>query len=73
MENRSANSPDQSCYITPIAAEIGLLSTQSSFGVHIAIHPTDPNVIFIAGTSIWRSTDAFCHQYNQYLDWRLPV
>jgi photosystem II stability/assembly factor-like uncharacterized protein len=58
-ENRSANLPNQSCYITPIAAEIGLLSTQSSFDVHIAIHPTDPNVIFIAGTSIWRSTDAF--------------
>jgi photosystem II stability/assembly factor-like uncharacterized protein len=58
-ENRSANLPNQSCYISPIAAEIGLLSTQSSFDVHVAVHPTNPDVIFIAGTSIWRSTDGF--------------
>ncbi len=58
-DDRSVNLPDQSCYVTPIAAEIGLLSTQSSFDVHIAVHPSDPDVIFIAGTSIWRSTDAF--------------
>lgn len=58
-EDRSVNLPDQSCFITEISAEIGLLSTQSSFDVHIAIQPNDPNVIFIAGTSIWRSTDAF--------------
>lgn len=58
-ENRSANLPNQSCYITPISAEIGLLSTQSSFDVHVAVHPTNPDVIFIAGTSIWRSTDGF--------------
>jgi photosystem II stability/assembly factor-like uncharacterized protein len=63
-DNRSANLPDQSCYITPIDAEIGLLSTQSSFDVHIAIHPTNPNVIYIAGTSIWRSTDAFATTTN---------
>lgn len=29
-DNRSANLPDQSCYITPIDAEIGLLSTNRS-------------------------------------------
>ncbi|MBK6527897.1 MAG: hypothetical protein IPG07_21500 [Crocinitomicaceae bacterium] len=63
-DNRSANLPDQSCYITPIDAEIGLLSTQSSFDVHIAIHPTNPNVMYIAGTSIWRSTDAFATTTN---------
>jgi len=63
-DNRSVNLPDQSCYITPIEAEIGYLSTQSSFDVHIAIHPTNPNVIYIAGTSIWRSTDAFATNTN---------
>lgn len=58
-EDRSINLPNQSCMISQISAEIGLLSTQSSFDVHLAIHPTDPNVIYIAGTSIWRSTDGF--------------
>lgn len=58
-ENRSANLPDQSCFVNEISAEIGLLSTQSSFDVHIAIHPTNPDVVFVAGTSIWRSTDGF--------------
>jgi len=58
-DNRSANLPAQSCYITEISFELGLLNTQSSFDVHIAVHPTDDSTIFIAGTSIWRSTDAF--------------
>lgn len=59
--NRSINLPDQSCYLAEITAEIGLLSTQSSFDVHLAIHPTDTATIFIAGTSIWRNNDAFTH------------
>lgn len=58
-DDRSVNLPDQSCFINEIAAEIGKLSTQSSFDVHLAIHPDDPDVIYIAGTSIWRSTDGF--------------
>ncbi|MBI3136256.1 MAG: T9SS type A sorting domain-containing protein [Bacteroidetes bacterium] len=58
-DDRSANLPDQSCFISEISFEAGYLNTQSSFDVHIAIHPTDPNIIFVAGTSIWRSTDGF--------------
>ncbi|MCB9224504.1 MAG: T9SS type A sorting domain-containing protein [Crocinitomicaceae bacterium] len=59
--DRSANLPDVSCYITEISAELGKLSTQSSYDVHIGIHPTDTSTIFIAGTSIWRNNDAFTH------------
>ena len=58
-DNRSANLPDQSCFISEISAEIGLLSTQSSFDVHVAVHPTNSDMVYIAGTSIWRSTDGF--------------
>lgn len=58
-EDRSVNLPNQPCFITEIGSDIGKLSTQSSFDVHIAIHPNDPDVIYIAGTSIWRSTDGF--------------
>lgn len=59
--DRSSNLPDNSCYLSDINAEIGKLSTQSSFDVHIGIHPTDTNVIYIAGTSIWRNLDGFTH------------
>ncbi|MEO9533408.1 MAG: T9SS type A sorting domain-containing protein [Crocinitomicaceae bacterium] len=59
--DRSANLPDQSCYVNAINAEIGKLSTQSSFDLHIAIHPADTSVVYVAGTSIWRNKDAFTH------------
>jgi photosystem II stability/assembly factor-like uncharacterized protein len=60
-DDRSAGLPDTTCFLTDINAEIGALSTQSSFDVHIGIHPTDTNTIFIAGTSIWRNRDGFTH------------
>lgn len=60
-DDRSSNLPSQSCFITEIGAEIGLLSTQNSFDVHIGIHPADTSVMFIAGTSIWRNKDGFTH------------
>lgn len=60
-DDRSMMLPNQSCYLPEITAEIGLLSTQQSFDVHIAVHPTDTATIYIAGTSIWRNNDAFLH------------
>lgn len=59
--DRSANLPDQSCSTPGITTDLAELSTQSSFDVHIGIHPTDTAVIYIAGTSIWRNKDAFTH------------
>jgi len=58
-DNRTTNLPNVSCSITGITTDLGMLSTQSSFDVHIGIHPTDTNTIYIAGTSIWRNTDGF--------------
>ncbi|MBK7130901.1 MAG: T9SS type A sorting domain-containing protein [Crocinitomicaceae bacterium] len=63
-EDRSMNLPHQSCFINGISFELGYLNTQSSFDVHMAIHPDDPDVIYIAGTSIWRSTDGFSTDTN---------
>jgi hypothetical protein len=60
-DDRSPNLPDNSCFLSEINAEIGELNTQSSFDVHIGIHPTDTNTIYIAGTSIWRNKDGFMH------------
>ena len=58
-EDRSHYLPDQSCYVSEISYELGRLNTQSSYDVAIAVHPTDTNIIYIAGTSIWRNADAF--------------
>lgn len=58
---RSAYLPDYSCQVEGITTDLAQLSTQSSFDVHLAVHPTDPDVIYIAGTSIWRNTDGFTH------------
>ncbi|UKN00732.1 T9SS type A sorting domain-containing protein [Paracrocinitomix mangrovi] len=83
--NRSAQLPDASCTFPGLTIDIGQLSTQSSFDVHIGIHPVDTSVMYIAGTSIWRNKDAFLHdstntwiggyQCSQYnyddLEWNL--
>lgn len=57
--DRSAQLPDNSCTIPGLTTDIGALNTQSSFDVHVGVHPVDTNVIYIAGTSIWRNTDGF--------------
>jgi photosystem II stability/assembly factor-like uncharacterized protein len=57
--DRSPNLPDQSCLTPGINTNFAQLTTQSSFDVHMAIHPTDTSVMYIAGTSIWRNKDAF--------------
>lgn len=59
--NRTAGLPNASCIITGLTTNIGELSTQSSFDVHVAIHPIDTGTIYIGGTSIWRNKDGFTH------------
>ncbi|MBD3637807.1 MAG: T9SS type A sorting domain-containing protein [Crocinitomicaceae bacterium] len=61
FSDRSAALPDQSCTIVGLTTDLAKLNTQSSFDVHIGIHPTDTATIYIAGTSIWRNNDAFTH------------
>ena len=63
-EDRSINLPHQACLISEINFQAGYLNTQGSFDVHIAVHPTNDSIIFIAGTSIWRSTDQFTSDTN---------
>lgn len=58
-DNRSANLPEESCMVSELNFDFAILNTQSSFDVHLAVHPTNPDVIYIAGTSIWRSTNGF--------------
>lgn len=63
-EDLSENLPDEDCVIAGSSFNRAQLSTQSSFDVHVAVHPTDPDVVYIAGTSIWRSTDGWTSTDN---------
>lgn len=57
-ENRSANLPGGEC-TGFFNFDFAPINTQSSYDMCIAVHPADPNVLFIGGTNIYRSTDAF--------------
>ncbi|MEO8067727.1 MAG: T9SS type A sorting domain-containing protein [Flavobacteriales bacterium] len=56
--NRSSNLPNGSCtgYFT---FDFAYINTQTSYDMAIAVHPTDTNVLFISGTNVYRSTNAF--------------
>ncbi len=57
-QNLSANIPDKNCtgFFT---ANFSLYSSQSGFDMFIKYHPTIDSLLFIGGTNIYRSTDAF--------------
>ncbi|MAW21801.1 MAG: hypothetical protein CMD16_05355 [Flavobacteriales bacterium] len=39
-------------------------NAQGGYDLLITVHPADPNTIFIGGTNLWRSTDAFTTPNN---------
>lgn len=39
-------------------------NSQSSYDLMIKVHPTDPNLVYIGGTNLWRSTDGFSTPNN---------
>lgn len=55
--NLSTNIPDGS-------NNIEAFDSQGSYDLFVAVHPTDPDVVFIGGTNIYRSTDAFSTSNN---------
>ncbi|MBK9540508.1 MAG: hypothetical protein IPO12_17465 [Flavobacteriales bacterium] len=56
--NRTLSLPNGSCtgYFT---FDFAPINTQTSYDMCIAVHPTQPNTVFIGGTNIYRSTNAF--------------
>lgn len=67
-ENRSANLPSTPCQLyTGIDYDFGTFRTQYSYDMCIAHHPTVPNMVFIGGTNLHRSTDAFATSTS--VDW----
>ncbi|MBO3700187.1 FlgD immunoglobulin-like domain containing protein [Roseivirga sp. E12] len=55
--NLSTNVPDGS-------NNIEAYDSQGSYDMFVSVHPTDPNVVFLGGTNIYRSTDAFSTSNN---------
>lgn len=55
--NLSTNIPDGS-------NNIEAFDSQGSYDLFVSVHPTDPSVVFIGGTNIYRSTDAFSTSNN---------
>ena len=39
-------------------------NSQSSYNLMVKVHPSDQNTVFIGGTNLWRSTDAFTSTNN---------
>jgi len=56
--NRTANIPDDNCtgYYN---FDFRKYNSQSSYDMFMVIHPTDPNLVFLGGTDIYRSYDGF--------------
>lgn len=57
-ENRSANLPNGSC-TGYFSFDFGYFQTQGGYDMCIAYHPTNDSILFIGGTNLYRSTDAF--------------
>lgn len=57
-DNRSANLPNGTCAFF-YDFDFGYINTQSSYDMCIAVHPTDPNTVYIGGTSVYRSTNGW--------------
>jgi len=67
-ENRSANLPSTPCQLfTGIDYDFGTFRTQYSYDMCIAHHPTISDLVFIGGTNLHRSTDAFATSTS--VDW----
>ncbi|MCB0794495.1 MAG: hypothetical protein KDB88_07130 [Flavobacteriales bacterium] len=62
-ENRSSNLPNGTCtgYFN---FDFGYINSQSSYDMCVTVHPTDPNVVYIGGTNLYRSDDAFATDAN---------
>jgi len=56
--NLSANIP------TNQASSFDNFNAQGSYDLVVSVHPTDPDLVIIGGTNLWRSTDGFTSPNN---------
>ena len=59
--NRSANMPD---YPNGNLGNIDPLAIQGGYDMMVKVYPTDPNIVFIGGTNLYRSNDGFATPSN---------
>ena len=59
--NRSANMPD---FPSGNASGSDPLSVQGGYDMIVAVKPNDPNMVFVGGTNLYRSTDGFATANN---------
>ncbi len=57
-QNRTANIPDDHC-LGFYTFDFRKYSSQTSYDMYFVVHPTDPNLVFLGGTNIYRSFDGF--------------
>ncbi len=62
-EDRSAQLPNTHC-TGYFDFDFGPFNSQFSYDLCIAVHPTQPHIVFIGGTNIYRSTDGFATTAN---------
>ena len=55
---------DYSANVPIETEELEAFDSQGSYNLTVAIHPTNPNVVFIGGTNLYRSTDGFATADN---------
>ena len=58
----NGTSQDLSANLPELNSTDGKLDTQRGYDMALAVHPTNPNIVLIAGTSLFRSFDAFATQ-----------
>ncbi|MEQ6121750.1 FlgD immunoglobulin-like domain containing protein [Reichenbachiella sp. MALMAid0571] len=56
-QNLSANAPD-------FEGELGSFDTQGGYNMVIAVHPENPDIVFVGGTNLYRTTDGFSTSSN---------
>lgn len=55
---------DRSANLPAVGGDVGNLDTQGSYDMVLAVKPNDENYVFIAGTSLYRSSDGFQSAVN---------
>ena len=59
-DNRSSNLP-------ALGGEVGDFASQQSYNLVIAVKPDEPNVVFVGGTNLYRSTSGFTTRFGTTL------
>ncbi|MEQ9220902.1 MAG: FlgD immunoglobulin-like domain containing protein [Cyclobacteriaceae bacterium] len=55
---------DLSDNIPMLGGQVGDFDSQSSYNMVVSVHPDDPNIVYVGGTNLYRSTDGFTSTNN---------